>query len=180
MLFTNRFRATINNSWKSIRDIKGKYPSRSLSCPRAWLCIHLAQLYDLFPKHSSSQHRMKSILKQVPCPEAGGREEWVGDTLTDADKHASPKLCGQSVWFLSLPLPTEVGRNCFLWYYSKDGNFKKQIHLINVPCFILTWSTFEIIESNCYWHLFIDVTQQKVRRILKTIERKLFKWLISN
>lgn len=86
-------------------------------------CAYLAQLYDLFPKHSSSQQRMESILRQVLCPEVGGREGWVGDTLTDADKHRSLKLCGQSVWFLSLPLPTEVCRNCFLGYYSKDVSF---------------------------------------------------------
>lgn len=35
----NRFRATTNNWWKCIRDIKGKYPSRSSSCPRARLCL---------------------------------------------------------------------------------------------------------------------------------------------
>lgn len=39
MFSTNRFRDTTNSSWKCNRDIKGKYPSRSLSCPRAQLCL---------------------------------------------------------------------------------------------------------------------------------------------
>lgn len=39
MFSINRFRDTTNNSWKCNRDIKGKYPSRPLTCPRAQLCL---------------------------------------------------------------------------------------------------------------------------------------------
>lgn len=125
MFSINRFRDTTNNSWKCNRDIKGKYPSRPLTCPRAQLCLPSSAAWPSSRSTAAISRGWRASCNKSPGPEVRGSEGWVGDTLTDADKHQPLKLCGQSVWFLSLPLPPAVCRNCFLWYYSKDGSFLK-------------------------------------------------------
>lgn len=149
----------MNNSCKCIRDIKGKYPSRSLSCLRAWLCLPSSAVRPY--SQSTAAHSRGWRASQDKSPtlrwEEGkdelGTHSWMLTSTSLSSCVVS--LCGFSAYhFLQ-----KCAETVFYDTTVKIVAFKKQIHLINISCLILFWSNFEIIESNCYWHLFIDVMQ---------------------
>lgn len=165
MLSTKRFRATMNNSWKCIRDIKGKYPSRSLSFPRAWLCLPSSAVQTSLQSTAAHSRGWRAAWHKSPALRwEKGKDEL--ETHSQMLTSTSLSSCVVSLWGFSAYHFLQKGAETVFYDTTvKMVVFKKQIHLINIPCFILTWSNFEIIGSNCYWHLF-DVMQQK-EEILK-------------
>lgn len=161
MLSTNRFRATMDHSWKCIRHIKSKYPSRSLLCPRAWLCLPSSAVWPCSQSPAAHSRGWRASWDKSPTlrwqegNDELGTHSWMQTSINLSSCVVS--LCGFSAYhFLQ-----KCAETVFCDTTVKMVVFLKQTHLINIPCFILSWSNFEIIESNCYWHLFIDLMQKK-------------------